>query len=386
MRQEQFILPTGITVRDPEGNRYLIESLLGKGEFGAVYLVRERDNEYRLFALKEVINPNKIDRERFAFECEVLKRLNHGSLPRVHHVFENDKLKRVYLLMDYIDGLNLEDLRREQTGKRFTLAFVLKLLAPIVDALSYLHEQDPSIVHRDVKPANIIVSFGGGKAMLADFGSAKEYAPGTGTILLSHRSPGYAAPEQYRGGTSPSTDIYGLGATLYALLTGSVPIDAPSRVSEIAITGVDPLKPVNLLNPAIPRSAAGAIQRALSIRGADRFETVAAFWQGVVSPGPLQIPAAIPKRPQQSLARQGIEDADTRHLSRVQIAPGSRKWGSLATLSSLLIILMAAVGFLCYLLGYTVLSFCCLGVLLLTLGGLLFGLSSRTHSPRDPNS
>ncbi|HYU72424.1 MAG TPA: protein kinase, partial [Ktedonobacteraceae bacterium] len=179
MQQEQLILPKGVTVADSQGNRYVIGGVLGKGEFGAVYLVKERDKGHNLFALKEVINPNKDDRERFAFEGEVLKRLKHKALPRVHDVFENDKLKRVYLLMDYVGGQNLEVLRGEQPERCFSLPLVLVLMAPIVDALKYLHTQDPPIVHRDIKPANIIVPVGRGEAMLADFGSAKEYVPGT---------------------------------------------------------------------------------------------------------------------------------------------------------------------------------------------------------------
>src|SRR5713101_9386499 len=223
LQQEQFILPEGVTVRDPQGNRFVIEGVLGKGEFGAVYLVRELDNTHNLFALKELINPNKGDRERFAFEGEVLKRLNHKVLPRVHRVFENDKLKRVYLLMDYIKGRNLEVLRGEQPGKCFPLPLVLVLLAPIVDALKYLHAQDPPIVHRDIKPANIIVPVGADEAVLVDFGSAKEYVANAGTTVISHLTPGYAALEQYGSGTTHRTDIYGLGATCYTLLTGAVP-------------------------------------------------------------------------------------------------------------------------------------------------------------------
>src|SRR5438876_10002621 len=92
VQQEPFILPQKVIVRDPQGNGYVIESILGKGEFGAVYLVRERGKTHNVFALKEVINPDKDARERFAFEGEVLKRLNHQALPRVHRVFENDKL------------------------------------------------------------------------------------------------------------------------------------------------------------------------------------------------------------------------------------------------------------------------------------------------------
>src|ERR1700730_11993712 len=105
---EQFILPDGVPGADPQGGQYVIEGVLGKGVFGAVYLVSERGKKHHFFALKEVINPDKCDRERFAFEGEVLKRLNHKALPQVHRVFENDKLKRVYLLMDYIKGQNLE--------------------------------------------------------------------------------------------------------------------------------------------------------------------------------------------------------------------------------------------------------------------------------------
>src|SRR5713226_2759496 len=279
LQQEQFILPEGVTVRDPQGNRFVIEGVLGKGEFGAVYLVRELDNTHNLFALKEIINPNKGDRERFAFEGEVLKRLNHKVLPRVHRVFENDKLKRVYLLMDYIKGRNLEVLRGEQPGKCFPLPLVLVLMAPIVDALMYLHTQDPPIVHRDIKPANIIVPLRGGEAVLADFGSAKEYVAGSATSVVGHRSPGYAALEQYRTGTNTTTDIYGLGATLYALLTGLIPIDALSRVLGSVSEGVDPLKPAHLLQPTVPLAVAEALQRAMSISSADRFETVEEFWQ-----------------------------------------------------------------------------------------------------------
>ena len=384
MQQESFILPEKVIVRDPQGNGYVIERVLGKGEFGAVYLVRERANTRNVFALKEVINPDKNERERFAFEGEVLKRLKHRALPRVHRVFENDKLRRVYLLMDYIQGRNLEDLRGEQPGKCFALPLVLVLLAPIVDALQYLHAQDPPIVHRDITPANIIVPLRGGEAVLADFGSAKEYVAGSATIMVGHRSPGYAALEQYRTGTNPTTDLYGLGATLYALLTGSAPIDALSRVLGSVNTGVDPLKPANHLKPTVPPAVADALGQAMSISSADRFETVEEFWQVLQANVTQKIPRAGsidlsgPTPPQQVNEGSGSESLQKEHVAaKSQTRKASRIF------AGVLALLAIGVAIFSSLRGYPVLLLCCLGVLLLSLGVLLRDFYSQVRRRRS---
>src|SRR5258708_17913829 len=155
--QEQTILPVGATIAHPAGGRYVIERLIGRGGFGAVYLVRDRDVKQRLFALKELIDPTRRDHDHFIFEAEVLKRLNHRALPHVYQVFAYEKLKRVYMLMDYIEGQNLEVLLAEQPGGRFALPLVLALMTPIVDALIYLHGQNPPILHRDTKPVNSMI-------------------------------------------------------------------------------------------------------------------------------------------------------------------------------------------------------------------------------------
>ena len=283
MQQEQLVLPRGVTVGGSGGERYVIEDLLGKGEMSAVYLVRDRRVPGNVFALKEVINPDKHDRERFLFEARVLKRLHHRASPRVYRVFENNKLKRVYIVMDYIQGRNLEELRKEQADSRFSLPLVMALMSPIVKALTYLHAQNPPIIHRDIKPANVIIPVGADEAMLVDFGSAKEYVPGGTATVISRRTPGYAAPEQYVSGTSPRTDVYGLGATLYTLLTGTPPVDALSRTALNWDTGIDPLKRADVLVPAIPVPVAQALQRAMALPSADRFATIEEFWQELTS-------------------------------------------------------------------------------------------------------
>jgi eukaryotic-like serine/threonine-protein kinase len=159
----------------------------------------------------------------------------------------------------------------------------LTLLDPIVDALTYLHQQEPPILHRDIKPANIVVPLDGSIAALVDFGTAKEALPENTTTMFRHGTPGYAALEQYSsaGITDVRTDVYGLGATLYTLLTGVKPDDAVKRVT--TEKGGRALQPVHVLAPDIPRPVSRAISRALSLHYVDRFATVEDFWHALHS-------------------------------------------------------------------------------------------------------
>ncbi len=277
MQELQMILPIGTVV----GNRYIVEELLGKGGFGAVYLVRDQRVKGNLFALKEVVDSDKKERLRFAFEGDVLKRLDHAALPRVYRAFNDDKSNRAYMLMDYIAGPNLEMLRLQQPDHRFSLPQALRMMAPIFDAVAFLHEQTPPIIHRDIKPANIIVPTGDDSTVLVDFGIAKEYNPDSTTTAIRRCSPGYGAPEQYALGTNTRTDIYGLGATLYALLTGLVPEDAFYRMTQMSNSNVDPLEPVKHFMPAIPLVVSQAIERAMAVNSNERYATVQEFWQAL---------------------------------------------------------------------------------------------------------
>ncbi|HLX39129.1 MAG TPA: serine/threonine-protein kinase [Ktedonobacteraceae bacterium] len=295
MQKVQAALQNGAIIQD----RYSVVDILGRGGFSAVYLVTDQ-RDGKLFALKELIDQDKLERTRFTFECTVLQRLHHPALPCVESVFEENN--RAYMLMNYVAGPNLEVLRKKQLDNSFSLHKVLTIMEPIIQALSYLHSQEPPIIHRDIKPSNIIVpqeddrdsadtaseqeeksvlGRRGKKAVLVDFGIAKEFNPDSTTTAIRHCSPGYGAPEQYALGTDLRTDIYGLGATFYSMLTGSVPVDSLQRATKLGTQGIDPLIPLRDLAPDVPEYIANAIQRAIAIAPDQRFDSVDEFLQAL---------------------------------------------------------------------------------------------------------
>lgn len=339
MQEVQSTLPIGTVVRD----RYIVEDLLGKGGFGAVYLVRDQRVHHNLFALKEVADPNKRERARFVFEADVLRRLDHPALPRVYYVFEDPKNDRAYMLMDYIEGPNLEKLRQLQPNKRFSVQHVLTIMGPIMNAVGYLHKQHPPIIHRDIKPANIIVPTSGIGSVLVDFGIAKEYDPDSTTTAVRHASPGYGAPEQYGIGTNTRTDIYGLGATIYALLTGVVPADAFFRTTQQGSKGTDPLEPISQYVPDIPPHIEQAVYRAMALDGNDRFATAEDFWHALNAEPlaqPFLEPVVLPKPLAQPRAAVGTRGAPA-FAEATTVSTRKQPGGRRRRIGALLLLLLA---------------------------------------------
>lgn len=199
--------------------KYKILNIVGKGGMSIVYLaMNEKVNKQ--WAIKEIMKRDDHDFDVEKKEIEMMKRLKHPNLPAIVDVIE--RKNSLLIVMDYIEGLSLEDMVQEygpQDEKR-----VVQWAKQLCDVLHYLHTRTPPIVYRDMKPANIMLK-PDGNVMLIDFGAAREYKPENrkDTILLGTR--GYAAPEQYRpeGQSDARTDIYSLGVTIFRLLTGAAP-------------------------------------------------------------------------------------------------------------------------------------------------------------------
>lgn len=254
------------------GGRYLIQGYIGGGGFGHIYRAQDTMlHHYR--ALKEAFGSDLHARRQFQLEAEFLLNVRHPNLVSAYAVFEESN--RLYLVMDYVDGLTLEDIainHIRKTGRPLTESQVLDWIIPICHAATALHQQPVPIIHRDIKPANIKLCTRTGDPVLMDLGLAKLHARGTQTIGAALAfTPGYAPPEQYQavGATDQRTDVYGLGATLYYLLTGYQPTEAPARLSAQALR--TPLT----LNPALSRQTDAVVLRAMELDPAARQQTTA---------------------------------------------------------------------------------------------------------------
>src|SRR6266446_387301 len=209
--------------------RYRILAQIGVGGFGTVYKARDRRQHGKLVAIKEInmaalSAQEKIEvTDSFNREITLLSRLEHKHLPHIHNQYTDPE--HWYIVMDYIEGQTLEELLARSPKGRLSLNQVAKIGIALCDVLAHLHNQSPSIIYRDVKPSNIMLT-PWGRLYLIDFGIARRYQPGQPRDTGPLGSPGYAAPEQYgRMQTTVQTDIYGLGVTLQTLLTGKEPLE-----------------------------------------------------------------------------------------------------------------------------------------------------------------
>ncbi|HRJ57410.1 MAG TPA: protein kinase [Anaerolineales bacterium] len=257
-------------------NRYRIVDILGQGGMGSVYRAID-ENLGVSVALKENLFTTDEYARQFRLEAVILANLRHPNLPRVSdHFVLGDQGQ--YLVMDFIEG---EDLRyRMERMGMLSEDDAVHIGASICDALGYLHTRKPPILHRDIKPGNVKIT-PDGHIYLVDFGLAKVYQSASQATTTGARAmtPGYSPPEQYgTARTDPRTDIYSLGATLYAALSGVIPEDGLARAMDNA-----QLTPLRKRNTKVSRRLAAAIEKAMGVDPSDRYQTAEEFKKALLA-------------------------------------------------------------------------------------------------------
>ncbi len=254
-------------------NRYLIEKQIGAGGMGAVY--RAVDRRFDSFvAIKETFYKNDELGEAFEREAKLLNGLHHPNLPHVSDYFTENGGH--FLVMQFIEGEDLYEILKRDGA--FPLEEVLRWTNSLLDALDYLHSQEPPVIHRDIKPQNLKITTRG-DIVLLDFGLAKLNSDDTQAPLsVFGYSRKYAPLEQIQGtGTDARSDIFALGATVYQLLTGKPPVDALARAAAIVAGKPDSIELASEINEKIPVAIASVLNSALALNADARFVSAQAM-------------------------------------------------------------------------------------------------------------
>gem|GEM_PF-1241954 len=250
--------------------RYQINGVLGKGAMGMVYAAFDPVIE-RTVAVKTIDLSFEAEEvqpfiERFYREAKAAGGLNHPNIVTIYDVAESNE--KAYIAMELLEGLSLRQII--DAGSRLSATRTARIIADVADALAYAH--DHGVIHRDVKPANIVLTKSG-LTKITDFGIAQLPATSSTQPGLLIGSPRYMSPEQLAGVTLDGrSDIFSLGAVLYELLTGQAPFHGKDlRELMYCIFHKEPL-PLSHLVKGLPTSLDAVVARALAKKPADRFQ------------------------------------------------------------------------------------------------------------------
>ncbi|RCK75518.1 MAG: hypothetical protein ANABAC_0809 [Anaerolineae bacterium] len=282
--------------------RYRIIEILGQGGMGAVYRAIDENLGVEV-ALKENLFTTDEYARQFHREAVILANLRHPNLTRVtdHFIIAG---QGQYLVMDYVEGEDLRE-RMERLGV-ISEEEAVQIGAAICDALTYLDSRTEPIVHRDIKPGNVKIS-PNGHIYLVDFGLAKVLEGNQVTTTGARAmTPGYSPPEQYgTARTDHRSDIYSLGATLYAAVTGHLPEDGLAR-----LMGQAQLTKVRVRNPKVSEEFAAVIEKALEVKPEDRFVNAQEFKEALLESQRNRKPSATKVSSQPSTTRPKLRQID----------------------------------------------------------------------------
>jgi eukaryotic-like serine/threonine-protein kinase len=231
------------------GNRYKCDRRLGKQAGRQTLLARDLETQQQVVVklLSFSSDFNWEDLKLFQREVETLKSLSHPAIPQYLDSFEIDTPSRkgFALVQTYIEAKSLQEYLSD--GRTFSENEVKQLATALLDILGYLHQRQPPVIHRDIKPSNILLKNRSGNSVgevyLVDFGAVQTLATQQGKTVTVVGTYGYMPPEQFGGRAVPASDLYGLGATLIALITKQHPADLPQQDLQLEFEQFTQLSP-----------------------------------------------------------------------------------------------------------------------------------------------
>ncbi len=287
------------------GPEFTVGPLLGQGGFAAVFRVRDAslNRDVAVKVLDVDLAPSPVVAERFLREAQTIARLEHPHIVPIHKVGRQDEI--FYIIMRCIDGPSLRQLL--ETHKKLSLGDAARIARQAADALAYAHAHE--IVHRDVKPDNILLDKSG-HVLVTDFGIAKaaqaaQAAAPSGAQLTTEGmivgTPQYMSPEQASGDKLDGrSDIYSLGIVLYQMLAGEPPFDGDSSASILAQQITQPPVPIRRVRSDVSEEMAVVLDRMLAKNPAKRFQTATEVSRALVG----ALPTAARDRVQVPLRRR----------------------------------------------------------------------------------
>lgn len=246
------------------GGKYKILNKVGGGDMSIVY--RAEDEEHKQWAVKvfpkEGIRDKEAMTQSLVADSEILKKFTHPNLVKFTEILEDEE--KFLIVMEYIQGKSIQQvLERKRTIEQEQVIIWAK---QICDALEYLHAQTPAIIHKNVKPVNMMLK-PDGSVMLIDFASVREFKDKSVETARWLATAGYAAPEQFghEGEITAATDIYGLGATMYQMLTGENPCQPPYKIE----------RPIRSFNSSLSEGLEKIVTKCTAENPEERYQTVA---------------------------------------------------------------------------------------------------------------
>ena len=263
------------------GDTYEVERYLGEGAFAEVYRVRHRFLGRHALKVFKAPGMTPQETEDMLGEAIILSRIGHPNIVRVFNadVLELDTGTHGFFTMEYVPGGSLDRYWRSYKERLMPVPEVVEVMRQVSSGIAVAHAEDPPIVHRDIKPQNILVGYDGAglRVRISDFGLAKRVNPLT-LLATSRGTLGFKPPESFENMDSCAADVWALGTTLYLLLTDALPFPAlDERDISDAKRFLRPFRPASLYNIQVDVALDAIVARCLAVNSQDRYSHAGAL-------------------------------------------------------------------------------------------------------------